>query len=74
MSRNRYHGLYDIDSDGRIVREGDSIHFIYGIPPIRANGTVINRNGVLWALVPGHKPNESTLSDIRKYCEHFWKD
>lgn len=60
------------DSDGKIVRAGDRIRFSYGIPPIVVVAEVVERDGVLIALTPGHNPDECKLRTLRRHvCEWF---
>jgi hypothetical protein len=61
------------DSDRRKVTAGDKILFSYGIPPVRVIAKVIEENGKLIALTPGHNPERATLTQIRRWCEHFYK-
>ena len=61
------------DSDRRTVKSGDVIQFSYGIPPVRVYAKVIEENGELVALTPGHNPERETLKNVRKFCEHFYK-
>jgi hypothetical protein len=61
------------DSDRRTVKAGDVIQFSYGIPPVRVTAEVIEENGKLVALTPGHNPEQATLKQVRDWCEHFHK-
>ncbi len=60
------------DDDGIEVREGDIIHFGYGIPPVGVKAPVISRDGKLIVLTKGHKPSECSLSTLRKHVGNFW--
>jgi hypothetical protein len=60
------------DDDGIEVREGDVIHFSYGIPPVGVKAPVINRNGKLIVITKGHNPPECPLSSLRKHIGNFW--
>lgn len=68
------------DEDGREVSAGDTIRFGYGIPPVCVEAEVIERNGKLIALTPGHTPKECSLELLKKYvgafrlvlCDHVW--
>lgn len=51
------------------IREGDTIRFSYGIPPVPATATVKRINGRLYAITEGHKPERARLSDLRKWYE-----
>lgn len=59
------------DDDGNAVVAGCTIHFGYGIPPIGVNAKVVERDGKLIALTPGHNPAECTVTYIKKYF-NFW--
>ena len=61
------------DSDRRPVKAGDVIQFSYGIPPIRVYAKLTEEDGELVALTPGHDPEQETLKNVRKFCEHFYK-
>jgi len=50
------------DSDGTEVKEGDIIHFSYGIPPVGVRAPVVMRGGKLIALTTGHNPSECPVS------------
>lgn len=43
------------------IKEGDTIRFNYGIPPVSVNAEVIERDGILIMLTPGHSPEECTV-------------
>ena len=60
-------GKYHKDDDGFAARAGDIVMFSYGIPPVRVEAEVINRNGILIALTPGHNPPECRLRDLRRF-------
>lgn len=60
------------DDDGVEVREGDVIHFSYGIPPVGVRATVIRREGELIVLTPGHNPPECPLRIFRESAGNFW--
>lgn len=60
------------DDDGIEVREGDVVHFGYGIPPVGVRAPVINRNGRLIAITEGHKPAECPVDQLRKHVGNFW--
>lgn len=66
---------YCIDDDGFRVRAGDRIFFSYGIPPVRVIAEIIERDGKLVALTPGHLPSECRLKSLRGYigawCKHL---
>ena len=56
-----------IDRDGKEIKEGDIIEGSYGIPGRTCSGKVINRDGTLWVLTPGHNPSECSLKDFMKW-------
>lgn len=60
------------DSDGTEVKEGDILSFAYGIPPVPVLARVIERDGKLIALTPGHKPKECPVSQLEKHVCDFW--
>lgn len=62
------------DDDGKIVRAGDRIRFSYGIPSIVVVAEVIDRDGVLIALTPGHNPPECKLRMLRRYAVEWFRD
>lgn len=59
------------DDRGTPVTAGCTIEFAYGIPGVGVTAKVIERNGKLIALTPGHKPAECAVSYIKKYF-NFW--
>ena len=60
------------DDDGVEVREGDIIHFGYGIPPVGVVAPVIERNGRLIAITKGHNPPECPVDQLRRHVSNFW--
>lgn len=65
--------LDERDEDGELVQAGDTIAFSYGIPPVRVEGVLFERDGKLIMPTLGHTPKEATLNVIRKHCGIFWK-
>ncbi|EBA18368.1 hypothetical protein RSK20926_11634 [Roseobacter sp. SK209-2-6] len=61
------------DIDGETVQVGDRIAFSFGLPPVRVEGIICERDGELILPTPAHKPTESTLDEIRDHCGGFWK-
>jgi hypothetical protein len=61
-----------LDSDGNEVKAGNVIHFGYGIPPVGVEAPVIERDGKLIALTPGHKPAECPVSQLKRHVGDFW--
>ena len=61
-----------LDSDGAEVTAGCTIHFAYGIPPVSVRAPVIDRDGVLIALTPGHNPAEAPVSTFKLCFIEFW--
>lgn len=59
--------------DGEKIREGDLVAFCYGIPPVRVEAIVTNKNGQLWLDTPGHKPGGGTLAFIDRHAGPIWK-
>lgn len=60
------------DDDGIEVREGDVIHFGYGIPPIGVMAPVVLRDGKLIAITKGHNPPECPVASLRRHVGNFW--
>ena len=53
---------------GKLIKDGDTISFAYGIPPVYVEAKVENRGGVLWiAVPPPHKPSTERLSNLKKW-------
>jgi hypothetical protein len=53
------------DSDGKLVKVGDKITFTYGIPGRTVDAAeVIEENGKLVILTPGHFPERGLLSNL----------
>ncbi len=61
------------DDDGEWVTAGDTVHFSYGIPPVGVDAPIIERNGKLIGLCPGHKPSEFNLRSLRRYVGSWYK-
>lgn len=59
--------------DGYSTRAGDMIMFSYGIPPVRVESEIIDRNGRLIALTPGHYPPECELRKLRGYVGAWYR-
>jgi len=63
------------DDDGGWVTSGDSVQFSYGIPPVTVIAPIIERDGKLIGLCPGHDPADN-LRPICRECNqkrsHFW--
>lgn len=60
------------DADGIAVKPGCTIYFAYGIPGVPVLAKVIERNGKLIALTPGHRPKESRVSCLNRHVGDFW--
>lgn len=60
------------DSDGVEVKAGCIVRFAYGQPPVPVAARVVERNGKLIALTPGHNPKECPISELRKHVYDFW--
>lgn len=61
------------DDDGQPTYAGDTVAFSYGIPPVRVVAPVIERDGRLIALTPGHTPIECKLRALRYYAGCWYK-
>ena len=62
------------DDDGQRVTAGDSVSFCYGLPPVAVVAKIVERDGRLVALCPGHKPAECNLRALRKYVGSWYKE
>lgn len=60
------------DSYGKEVKPGSIVHFGYGSPCVGVWADVIERDGVLVALTPGHRPDECRVKDLKKHVGDFW--
>lgn len=56
-----------VDDDGVEIVAGCILHFGYGIPPVGVDAKVVERDGVLIALTPGHLPDEAPVSHITRF-------
>ena len=63
-----------LDSDGEEVKEGDTIRFGYGIPPILVIARIEKHGGKLWAITRGHKPEISNARGLHRMNIAFWKE
>lgn len=61
------------DENGELVQAGDWIRFSYGIPPVCVEARIIERDGRLIALTPGHNPAESSLRSLKNHVGFFTK-
>jgi len=61
------------DDDGKVISAGDWIHFGYGTPGVGVIAEVVDRDGALIVLTPGHKPTECRLDKLRGHVGNFWK-
>ena len=61
-----------LDSDGDEVRAGMFISFSYGIPPVGVRARVVERDGRLIALTPGHNPSECSVRTLKQHVGDFW--
>lgn len=60
------------DSDGVEVIAGCKVSFSYGIPPVAVTSEVVERNGELIALTPGHNPKECKMRTLEHHVGSFW--
>ena len=60
------------DSDGREVKAGDTITFSYGVPPVGVIAPVVEKDGLLIALTPDHKPREMMVHRLRRHVGEFY--
>ena len=61
-----------LDSDGAEVTAGCCLSFSYGIPPVGVCAHVVERDGRLIALTPGHNPEETPVRGLRRYIGDFY--
>jgi len=61
------------DNDGEWVTAGDTVHFTYGMPPAGVAAPIIERDGKLIGLCPGHNPPEFNLRSLRRYVGTWHK-
>lgn len=61
-----------IDSDGVVVKAGDTIVFSYGLPPVVVHARVILRDDALIALTPGHDPAECPVAELEHDIGDFY--
>ena len=59
------------DRHGVIVKQGDTLSFSFGIPPIAVRAEVILRDNQLVVLTPNVNPKECLLSDLEGYIGEF---
>jgi len=67
------HKLTLRDDNGEPVGPGDTIRFSYGIPPVVVMAKVVERDGKLIALTPGHNPTDANLRSLRKHVGEWYK-
>ena len=70
---DRLKPLVLLDDDGKRTTAGDTVCFSYGIPPVRALAKIIERDGVLVGICPGHNPDEFKLRSLRRYVGDWYK-
>lgn len=56
-----------VDDDGVEITPGCTLVFSYGVPPVVVEAKVIERDGTLIALTPGHTPAEAPVRDITPF-------
>lgn len=61
------------DDNGELVGAGDAVWFSYGIPPIPVIARIVERDGKLIGLCPGHNPSEFNLRSLRNYVGTWYK-
>ena len=70
---DRLKPLVLLDDAGKRTTAGDTVCFSYGIPPVRALAKIIERDGVLVGICPGHNPDEFKLRSLRRYVGDWYK-
>lgn len=61
-----------LDDDGVEVVAGCTVHFGYGTPGVAVRAKVIDRDGRLIALTPGHNPTECPVDHLARNVGNFW--
>jgi len=61
------------DDDGEWVMAGDAVHFSYGIPPVGVDAPIVERDGKLVGLCPGHNPPQFNLRSLRRHVGNWYK-
>lgn len=61
------------DDWAQAVAAGDTVTFSYGIPPVRVEAMLVEIDGELWAMTPGHRPDRCRLRDLRGHVGSFYK-
>lgn len=56
------------------VKDGDTVTFSYGIPPVGVKAPVQEIDGELWAITKGHNPEKCKLRELRKFVGDFYKE
>lgn len=62
-----------LDDDRVPVKDGDTVRFAYGIPPVVVDANIIERDGKLIGLCPGHTPPKFNLRSLRRYVGVWYK-
>lgn len=62
------------DDDGQWVTAGDTVTFSYGIPPVSVRARIVDRNGRLVGLCPGHNPPLFLLRSLRRSVGSWYRD
>jgi uncharacterized Zn ribbon protein len=62
------------DDDGKRVQAGDSVRLVYGLPPVAVVAKIVERDGRLVALCPGHTPEEFSLRTLRRAVGSWYKE
>jgi len=66
-------GAVLLDDDRVPTRAGDTVKFIYGIPPVSIRAKIVARGKSLIALTPGHTPDECNLRTLRRYVGAWFR-
>lgn len=61
------------DSDGAKLKAGDTVIFSYGIPPLRVEAPLVEKNGKLVAITKGHTPSECEVKELIGYVGNIYK-
>ena len=59
------------DANGVLVKRGDKLKFLYGIPAVEVIAIVDYRNGLYTANTPNNDPLSCTLENLRPLVGDF---
>ena len=59
--------IIDRDADGEPIKAGDLVSISFGIPPMRVEGSLFERDGKLIMPTRGCNPSEATIGQLRTF-------